>query len=93
MTDSVNKTIPKQVIRRQLEGEVVSKKSEKTIHVLVRTNKMNMKYRKQYATSKKYAVHDEKNTAKEGDVVLFSESRPISKTKKWRLVKVLKSAV
>ena len=79
----------KKVIRRQFEGEVVGVKENKTIHVRVKTQKMHSKYKKQYATERKYAVHDEKNTAKLGDAVLFQECRPISKTKKWRLIKVV----
>jgi small subunit ribosomal protein S17 len=76
-------------IKRQLSGEVVSASEQKTVHVLVRTIKVNAKYRKQYSTSKKYAVHDEKGAAKIGDKVVFEECRPLSKTKKWRLVQVI----
>lgn len=74
--------------KRQFEGEVVSAPEDKTIHVLVQTVKMNSKYRKQFTTSKKYAVHDEKNEAKVGDTVTFLECRPMSKTKKWRLISI-----
>lgn len=80
----------KQVQHRKFEGEVVSVKEEKTIHVLVKTTKMHPKYRKQYSVSKKYAVHDEHSRAKLGDVISFVECRPISKTKKWTLVNVIK---
>jgi len=78
------------VIRREFQGEVVSVKEAKTIHVLVKTTKMHPKYHKQYMTSKKYAVHDEKNEAQEGNIVMFRECRPYSKTKRWRLIKVVK---
>lgn len=77
------------VMKRQFTGEVVSAKEDKTIRVRVSTVKMHAKYRKQYTTGKKYAVHDDKAAAKVGDVVLFEECRPLSKTKKWRLVKVI----
>lgn len=77
-------------IRRTFEGAVVGTREEKTIHVLVRTTKMDSKYRKQYKTAKKYAVHDEKNEAAVGDHVIFEECRPLSKTKRWRLVKITK---
>jgi small subunit ribosomal protein S17 len=80
----------KKSIHRQFEGEVVSVREDKTIHVLVKTIKMHQKYKKQYTTSKKYAVHDEKNDAKLGDLVVFQECRPLSKTKRWRLVKIVK---
>ena len=79
----------KKVQHRKFEGEVVSVKENKTIHVVVKTTKMHPKYRKQYEVSKKYAVHDENSTAKLGDSVTFVECRPISKTKKWTLVNVV----
>ena len=87
MSSAKNENI-KKIIRRQFEGEVVSERENKTIHVRVLTNKMHPKYRKQYQTVKKYAVHDEKNEARVGDAVLFQECRPLSKTKKWRLIKI-----
>lgn len=76
-------------IRRQFTGTVVSDIENKTIHVLVKTRKMHPTYRKQYWESKKYAVHDEKNQAHIGDTVLFQECRPLSKSKRWRLVSVV----
>lgn len=81
-------TQEKKTIKRKFEGEVVSDAREKTISVLVKTAKMHPKYKKQYITSKKYAVHDEKGRAKKGDVVSFIECRPISKTKRWTLLSV-----
>ncbi len=89
----MTKTEKKEAIHFQFEGEVVSVKENKTIHVLVKTTKLHEKYKKQYVTSRKYAVHDEKNEAQLGDIVLFQECCPISKTKKWRLIKILKKAV
>jgi small subunit ribosomal protein S17 len=77
---------------RQFEGVVVGAKAQKTISVLVETQKMHQKYKKHYAISKKYAVHDEKELAKEGDTVLFEECRPMSKTKRSRIVRVIKTA-
>lgn len=74
--------------KRQLRGEVVSVHPNKTIQVLVQTRKTDSKYQKQFWKNKKYAVHDEKNIAVVGDVVTFEECRPISKTKRWRLVQV-----
>ena len=78
----------KNAIKRQFEGEVVSVKANKTIQVLVKTTKVHPKYQKQYVTSRKYPVHDEKGSAKLGDKVTFVECRPISKTKRWRLSEV-----
>ncbi|MBT3816984.1 MAG: 30S ribosomal protein S17 [Candidatus Magasanikbacteria bacterium] len=79
-------------MKRQFTGTVISKGSDKTINVRVKTKKMHKKYRKQYWSTKKYAVHDEKNVAHMDDVVSFQECRPLSKTKRWSLVDVLESA-
>ena len=76
--------------KRQFIGEVMSVAEKKTVHVLVSSLKMHSKYRKQYTERKKYAVHDEKGEAKVGDEVLFIECRPLSKTKRWRLFRVLR---
>jgi small subunit ribosomal protein S17 len=78
-------------IRRSFEGEVVASRN-KTAYVRVKTTKMHPKYRKQYVTSRKYAVHDELGSAKIGDVIKFVECRPISKSKRWRLQSVIKTA-
>jgi len=77
-------------VKRQFGGEVLTTTENKTIHVSVQTIKMHPKFRKQYSTTKKYAVHDEKNEAKVGDKIVFEECRPISKTKKWRLININK---
>lgn len=77
-------------MRRQFEGEVVSAAMQKTIRVRVDRVKTHPKYRKQYATARHYLVHDEKGIAKAGNRVLFEECRPISKTKRWRLISVMK---
>ncbi|MFA4830950.1 MAG: 30S ribosomal protein S17 [Patescibacteria group bacterium] len=79
-------------VRRRFEGEVVNKNENKTAHVLVITAKMHKKYHKQYISSKKYAIHDEKNETKVGDRVIFQECRPLSKTKRWRLLEVVKKS-
>jgi len=76
--------------KRRIEGIVTSIKEDKTIHIEVQTRKTNKKYRKQYWESKKYAVHDEKNEAAIGDRVVCEACRPMSKTKKWRLVEIKK---
>ena len=87
----VVKQIKKQTKHHQFKGRVVSETENKTIHVLVVSIKMHPKYKKQYTTNKKYAVHDEKNEAHVGDLVSFIECRPLSKTKKWRSVSILKA--
>lgn len=88
---STNQLSADQGVHRRFEGEVVNVSGSKTIRVLVRTIKTHPIYKKQYAVSKKYAVHDEHGRAHEGDMVLFEECRPISKTKRWTLVKVITS--
>lgn len=76
-------------LRRQMAGEVVSDKMDKTIVVLVETHKRHPKYGKRVKVWKKYYVHDEENAAKVGDRVLIRGTRPLSKTKHWTLVKIL----
>lgn len=73
--------------RRILQGTVVSDKADKTITVLVERRVMHPLYKKYMKSSKKYAAHDEANSAKIGDVVSIEECRPISKNKCWVLVK------
>lgn len=79
--------------RKVLRGTVVSDKMDKTITVLVKTNKNHPLYGKRVKYSKKYKAHDELNEAKQGDVVEIMETRPLSATKHFRLVKVLQKAV
>ena len=77
----------------ELVGKVVSDKTDKTITVLVETYKTHPLYKKRVKYSKKYAAHDEKNEAKIGDTVKIRMTKPISKTKRYVLVKVLEKAV
>lgn len=76
-----------------LIGRVVSDKTDKTITVLVETYKIDPLYKKRVKYSKKYTAHDEKNEAKTGDKVRIAETRPLSKTKRFRLVEILEKAV
>lgn len=78
------------VVKRKLEGEVVSDKMDKTVTVLVTILKSHSKYSKQYKSSKKYKAHDEKNEYKIGDKVVIEACRPLSKDKRWRVVKKIK---
>ena len=78
---------------RELVGKVVSDKCDKTITVLVETYKTDKKYGKRVKYSKKYAAHDEKNEAVVGDTVRIQETRPLSKTKRYRLVEVVEKAI
>jgi small subunit ribosomal protein S17 len=79
--------------RKVYTGRVVSDKMDKTITVLVETHKKHPLYGKRVKYSKKYKAHDELNTAKTGDVVQIMETRPLSATKRFRLVKVVEEAV
>lgn len=72
--------------RRVLEGNVVSAKTDKTVTVLVERRFMHPIYKKYIRKSDKYAAHDELNTFKEGDRVLIEECRPMSKSKRWKVV-------
>lgn len=78
--------------QRVLRGEVVKTDMDKTIVVQVDTMKRHPKYNKSYRVSRKYHVHDEKGEAKVGNVVDFTECRPLSATKRWRLSGVVKLA-
>ncbi|MFH0804856.1 MAG: 30S ribosomal protein S17 [Patescibacteria group bacterium] len=71
---------------RRFSGTVVSDKMDKTIVVVVTTSRWHPKYRKQYVTSKRFKVHDEKNEHTVGQVVTFEECRPLSRDKRWRVI-------
>ena len=79
--------------KRELVGRVVSDKTDKTITVLVETYKNHPLYKKRVKYSKKYAAHDEKNEAKIGDTVRIVETRPLSRTKRFRLVEIVEKAI
>jgi len=76
-----------QEMRRSFQGTVVSDKGDKTVVVRVDRTKVHPLYHKRFTTSKRYSVHDEKNEYQIGDAVVFEETRPYSKTKRWRVVK------
>ena len=79
--------------KSELIGKDVSAKCDKTITVLVETHRRHPLYKKRVKYSKKYYAHDEKNQAKEGDTVKIASTRPLSKTKRYELVKVIEKAV
>ena len=79
--------------RKTLVGRVVSDKMDKTITVVVETKRNHPVYGKRINYSKKYKAHDENNVAKEGDIVRIMETRPLSATKRFRLVEVVEEAV
>ena len=69
-----------------------SDKRDKTITVMITSRETHPLYKKQYTITRKYTAHDEKNEAHEGDVVMIAETRPISKTKTWSLVKIVEKS-
>ena len=79
--------------RKIRQGIVTSNKMEKTVVVSVESRKKHEMYSKFITTSKKYKAHDETNIAKSGDTVEIMETRPLSKDKNFRLVKVVKEAI
>lgn len=74
-------------------GVVVSDRGDKTIRVEIEWSYKHPKYGKYLRKTTKFGVHDEKNEAKIGDTVEITECRPMSKTKTWRLVKVVEKAI
>ena len=78
--------------RKVREGYVVSDKMDKTIVVEVEDRKKHPRYGKVVRSTAKLKAHDEQNTAGVGDRVLLMETRPLSSTKRWRLVEVLEKA-
>jgi small subunit ribosomal protein S17 len=79
--------------RTTLIGKVVSDKMDKTITVLVETQRKHPLYKKMVKYSKKYHAHDEKNEAKIGDTVKIVQTRPLAKTVDYELVEILEKAV
>lgn len=78
--------------RKERIGVVVSDKMDKTISVRVDWVTHHPVYRKIMRRATKFKAHDEKNSAKMGDTVKIQETRPMSKTKRWRLVEIVKKA-
>ncbi|CVH78342.1 30S ribosomal protein S17 [Clostridiales bacterium CHKCI006] len=78
--------------RKVYQGTVISDKMDKTVTVLVETHKMHKLYGKRVKSSKKFKAHDAEGIAKNGDIVRIMETRPLSKTKHFRVVEVVKKA-
>jgi small subunit ribosomal protein S17 len=73
--------------KKVLKGIVLSDKMKKTLIVEVERWVHHSRYKKRYRRTKKYKAHDEKNECKIGDSVIIEETRPISKEKKWKVIK------
>ena len=74
-------------------GTVTSNKADKTVTVLVERLVKHRLYLKYVRRRSKFAAHDDQNDCRIGDKVQISESRPLSKTKRWRVVKIVEKAV
>jgi small subunit ribosomal protein S17 len=92
MSDTATTSAPaaSRGIRKTLVGEVVSDKMDKTVVVRTVSRVPHPRFGKIIKHTAKFHAHDEKNEAKTGDKVRIAETRPLSKTKRWRLVEVLK---
>ena len=91
MEDKTVQTV--KTAKRSFVGLVTSEKMDKTIVVTIATKKMDRLYKKYVTRTKKYMAHDENNDAKMGDKVKIMETRPLSKTKNFRLVEIIERAV
>ena len=79
-------------LRKERQGVVVSNKMDKTVVVAVERKEKHPLYGKFVKKTTKFVAHDEKNECGEGDTVLIMETRPLSKTKNWRLVEIVEKA-
>jgi small subunit ribosomal protein S17 len=79
-------------LRKERIGKVVSNKMDKSITVAVERRVKHSIYGKFVADTSKFMAHDEKNESNEGDLVKISETRPLSKNKRWRLVEIIERA-
>lgn len=86
-------TAVRRSLRKELIGEVVSTKMDRTIVVKVERRFAHPRYGKVVRSFKKYYAHDEKNEANDGDLVKIQECRPYSKTKRWRLEGVVRANI
>ncbi len=78
--------------RKEFVGVVVSDKMDKTVVVRVDRKVQHPLYKKHIVKSKKYHAHDPNNECRVGDIVVIRETRPLSKTKRWVVVKILQRA-
>ena len=78
--------------RKERIGKVVSDKMAKTVVVTLTRQVPHPLYKKYFKKTTRFVAHDEKNDAKTGDTVRIMETRPLSKTKRWRVVEVLERA-
>jgi small subunit ribosomal protein S17 len=89
MADTVNSTAEARGHRKERVGDVISNKMAKTIVVRVERRFPHPRFKKVVTAYKKFYAHDEKSEARVGDKVRITETRPLSKLKRWRLVEVV----
>ena len=82
----------KRALRKERTGVVTSNKMDKSVVVSVERKVKHPKYGKFVKQTKKFVAHDEKNECNIGDTVKIMETRPLSKTKRWRMIEILERA-
>jgi small subunit ribosomal protein S17 len=92
MTAETQAPAPERKTPRTMTGRVVSDKADKTVTVLVERRVAHPLYGKIMMRSKKYHAHDATNECKEGDLVTIEECRPMSRTKTWRVTRLVERA-
>jgi small subunit ribosomal protein S17 len=92
MTNTNADTQESRSMRKSRVGKVVSDKMQKTVVVVIERRVPHPVYGKMVTRTKKLKAHDEENTAKTGDTVRITETRPLSKDKRWRVVEIVERA-
>ncbi len=78
--------------QKEVVGVVLSNKADKTVTVGVERLRPHRMYKKAIRRTKKFHAHDKENSANEGDLVRIRETRPLSKTKRWKMIEIIKRA-
>jgi small subunit ribosomal protein S17 len=92
MSETENKTTETRNRRKERIGKVTSAKMQKTVVVENVRQALHSKYKKYFKKTTKFVAHNDNDNAKEGDTVRIMETRPLSKTKRWRVVEVIERA-
>ena len=92
MVEAVVEQTDKRGRRKVRVGKVVSDKMDKTVVVVIERLVKHPVYKRYVRRRSRFKVHDEKNECKEGDIIRFMETRPLSKEKRWRLVEFVERA-
>jgi small subunit ribosomal protein S17 len=92
MAEMTNTNADIRAMRKTRVGKVVSDKMQKTVVVVIERRVPHPVYGKMVTRTKKLKAHDEENTAKTGDTVRITETRPLSKDKRWRVIEIVERA-